>query len=139
MSTVVKVQESKILDILQHFDPALLGHWNPMRKALWASFWGGDFESHAKGKFVEHYDMVRRLVPEERLLEYRVGEGWERLCGFLETPVPEEEFPVTNERNTFGDRIQVMVVMAVGRAAKRVLPVLGGIVAVGVAAWMYGR
>ncbi|KAJ7218446.1 P-loop containing nucleoside triphosphate hydrolase protein [Mycena pura] len=51
----------------------------------------------AKACFVAHYDAVRRLVPRERLLEYHVGEGWSRLCVFLEKPVPEEPFPKLND------------------------------------------
>ncbi|KAJ7216000.1 P-loop containing nucleoside triphosphate hydrolase protein [Mycena pura] len=55
----------------------------------------------AKARFVAHYDEVRRLVPKERLLEYRVGEGWERLCGFLAKPVPAEPFPKVNDTEAF--------------------------------------
>lgn len=60
--------------------------------ALWAK---------AKQVYVEHYAMVRRLVPKERLLEYRMGTGWEPLCGFLGKDVPDEEFPWLNESKEF--------------------------------------
>ena len=37
-----------------------------------------------------HNSYCRRLVlPKERLLEFRAGEGWDRLCTFLDKPVPE--------------------------------------------------
>ncbi|KAJ7214966.1 hypothetical protein GGX14DRAFT_443507 [Mycena pura] len=57
----------------------------------------------AKARFVAHYDEVRRLVPKERLLEYRVGEGWERLymCGFLAKQVPAEAFPKVNDTEAY--------------------------------------
>lgn len=43
---------------------------------------------------------MKETAPKESSLEYRVGEWWKRLCGFLELPVLEEEFLVTNEQST---------------------------------------
>lgn len=37
-------------------------------------------------------------VPAERLLVYRVREGWGPLCEFLGMPVPDEDFPHINSR-----------------------------------------
>ncbi|OTB04865.1 hypothetical protein M426DRAFT_73217 [Hypoxylon sp. CI-4A] len=51
------------------------------------------------GKWVcrEHSNMIRGLVPKERLLEWCVEDGWEPLCEFLGKPVPENEpFPHAN-------------------------------------------
>lgn len=36
---------------------------------------------------------VRRVTPKERVLESRLGEGWEPLCAFLERAIPEVPFP----------------------------------------------
>ncbi|RYP42518.1 hypothetical protein DL767_000206 [Monosporascus sp. MG133] len=48
-------------------------------------------------KDLEHYNMVRGLVPKDRLLEWSVEDGWEPLCKFLGKPVPENEpFPHAN-------------------------------------------
>jgi hypothetical protein len=46
--------------------------------------------------FEEHYARVRRIVPADRLLVYRVQEGWEPLCRFLGADVPDEPFPRVN-------------------------------------------
>lgn len=44
-------------------------------------------------------------MPEDRLLEYKMGEGWKPLCDFLEVPVPEgKPFPRTNDTDGFVDR-----------------------------------
>jgi hypothetical protein len=48
--------------------------------------------------------------------------------------VPDYDFLNTNEQETFGDRIQVAIGLAMQRVMMKVLPVLGGVVAVGVAA-----
>jgi hypothetical protein len=39
------------------------------------------------------------LVPKERLLNYKLGSGWQDLCDFLGKEVPDEPFPRLNERN----------------------------------------
>lgn len=49
----------------------------------------------------EHLAMVRRSVKEGKLLEYRLGQGWEPLCEFLGCALPEEPFPHVNERDAF--------------------------------------
>ncbi|ROV89109.1 hypothetical protein VMCG_09865 [Cytospora schulzeri] len=55
------------------------------------------------GKWVyrEHCNMIRGLVPKERLLEWTVEDGWEPLCEFLGKPVPEEPFPHVNAATGF--------------------------------------
>ena len=37
--------------------------------------------------------MVRQMVPPERLLDYKLGGGWEPLFEILRRPRPEVEFP----------------------------------------------
>jgi hypothetical protein len=59
----------------------------------------------AKERFIAHYEQVRRLLPKDRLLEYRVGEGWEHLCTFLGKPVPEVPFPKVNDAQQYVSRI----------------------------------
>jgi len=44
----------------------------------------------------EHYAKIRGSVAKERLLEWKVQDGWVPLCEFLEKPVPEVEFPSGN-------------------------------------------
>ena len=44
-------------------------------------------------------------VPPERLLVYRVSEGWDPLCRFLGVPVPNTPFPSENSREEFKARV----------------------------------
>ncbi|KAJ7457736.1 hypothetical protein FB451DRAFT_948267, partial [Mycena latifolia] len=48
-------------------------------------------------RLAAHYASVKAMVPEERLLEVEVGEGWGRLCAFLGEEVPQDAFPRTND------------------------------------------
>ncbi|KAL9125084.1 MAG: hypothetical protein Q9217_005656 [Psora testacea] len=140
IKSIVPLSRSPIMNILEPFDPVLLKRWNPMRRGLWTGFWQNqESEDMRKKVFVEHYDRVRRLVPRERLLEYKVGEGWGKLCEFLEVPVPCYDFPVTNDSSTFEDRINVLVGLAVQRSAKRILPLLGAVIVAGIGIWIYSK
>nr|WP_203863755.1 sulfotransferase family protein [Planobispora rosea] len=51
--------------------------------------------------FERHNAEVRAAIPADRLLVYRVGEGWEPLCAFLGVPVPDEPFPRANDSESF--------------------------------------
>jgi hypothetical protein len=51
--------------------------------------------------FERHNAEVEAAVPADRLLVYRVSEGWAPLCEFLDVPVPDEPFPNVNDREFF--------------------------------------
>ncbi|KAG9256220.1 efflux pump antibiotic resistance protein [Emericellopsis atlantica] len=53
----------------------------------------------AKNVYRAHYALVSKITPKERLLEFRLEDGWEPLCQFLGKDVPEEPFPRLNEKN----------------------------------------
>ena len=53
------------------------------------------------GYFKRHTEEVVRSIPEERLLIYEAGQGWEPLCRFLGVAVPDEPFPQVNSREEF--------------------------------------
>ncbi|KAJ9638893.1 hypothetical protein H2201_004580 [Coniosporium apollinis] len=63
------------------------------------------------GKWVyrEHCNMIRGLVPKERLLEWSVEDGWEPICKFLGKEAPKESFPHANNPAEFKKTIEKMV------------------------------
>jgi hypothetical protein len=65
----------------------------------------GDDRGYAISVFTEHNAAVQREVPADRLLVYRVGDGWEPLCRFLGVPVPDEPFPHLNDGESYRRRI----------------------------------
>lgn len=138
MSTIVPAMNSLSLKMFSYIDPDGLSLWMPMLTALLKGFFEQKpFEEIGKKKFVEHYAKVRKLVPKENLLEYKVGEGWGRLCEFLDQPIPEEEFPNTNDSKAFGDRVAVIVKRSVLRILKRAVPVIGALGAGGAALYFF--
>jgi len=44
----------------------------------------------------QHDLYVQQNCPKDKLLVYRIGEGWEPICKFLGVPVPKEPFPHVN-------------------------------------------
>lgn len=52
---------------------------------------------HNTNENIEHCNMIRGLVPNEKLLEWNVEDGWEPLCKFLDKTVPDEPFPHVNK------------------------------------------
>ncbi len=55
--------------------------------------------------FIAHNDAVKESIPPGKLLEFEVKEGWEPLCTFLHAPVPDSDFPRSNHREEFWDRV----------------------------------
>jgi hypothetical protein len=55
--------------------------------------------------FIAHNDAVKEAIPASQLLVFEVRQGWDPLCAFLDVPVPSEDFPRTNHREEFWDRV----------------------------------
>ncbi|KAI8631636.1 P-loop containing nucleoside triphosphate hydrolase protein [Xylariaceae sp. FL1651] len=92
------------LRMLSHFSWAAKMYY-PMLKKFFDTFFEGDFPNRGKEVFLRHYEEVKKMVPPERLLEYRVQDGWEPLCKFLDVPVPKDvPFPHVNENSDFISR-----------------------------------
>jgi hypothetical protein len=81
------------------------GMYQPMLKKFFDTFFEGDFEGRGKDVFKRHYQLVRELVPAEKLLEFKVQDGWEPLCRFLGESIPcGEKFPKVNDNRDFVSR-----------------------------------
>jgi hypothetical protein len=58
-------------------------------------------EEKVKQMFLDHIEDVKKNVPADQLLVMELGEGWERLCKFLDKEVPEESYPSVNSTEEF--------------------------------------
>lgn len=86
-----------------------------------ATFDGRVFDkAHCLRVFEQHDERVRRTVPAERLLVYRVQEGWEPLCRFLGVDVPDEPFPHVNVRDNLLPNIRTAMRLAEAQTGKAV-------------------
>ena len=89
----------------------------------------------AREKYREHYAMVRRVTPKERL-EYRMGDGWEPLCKFLGKEVPEVPFPRANDTEVHEKQMRVIAKKGLRNMLWRVGRMLGPLLVVVLAWWV---
>jgi hypothetical protein len=84
-------------------------HYIRLMSRMWAAqgiFSGGAILPGQLAEAIARYqEQVQRNIPEDRLLVWSVGEGWEPLCNFLEVDVPDAQFPRLNDSKMYNDRI----------------------------------
>jgi len=99
-------------DILSYLDPVYMARIRSVFYAAARGFWKANSNEelldNLRPKYREHYQSIRDVVPRDRLLEYRLGSGWEPLCEFLGKEVPDVPFPRVNESDALQDWIKVM-------------------------------
>lgn len=77
--------------------------------------YSGSFMTCPKSKenwmnqYIIHNAAVQHLVPSHQLLVYKVGDGWEPICEFLDIPVPDKPFPKENVGGQSGNITDKMV------------------------------
>lgn len=94
-----------------------------------------EIESNAREAYDGYYETIRALVPPERRLEYKIGDGWEPLCAFLGRDVPDVPFPYLNSRKAHAESAGAQRDKVFVQAAGKVAPWVLGVVAIGAAAW----
>ncbi|KAJ5699840.1 hypothetical protein N7536_002853 [Penicillium majusculum] len=98
-------------------------------------------QRNAKWVYRDHCNMVRGMVPRDKLLEWSVEDGWEPLCKFLDKPVPDEPFPRTNTPGSYTERADELVKMRLVQCLRNftiTAVTLGGITTA-VVMWWQGR
>ena len=96
---------------LQYLDPQLIGPTSRMFSYVFKDTKGffragnkKELQQNARMIYKEHYELVRRVCPKERLLEFDLKEGWGPLCAFLGKEAPDVAFPRLNERGALAER-----------------------------------
>jgi hypothetical protein len=138
-NTVTSGMYSPLMHRLADWDPAWLGHMRDTHMR-WSRGW---FKVDSKEEqdaispqmFKNHYDLVRRVTPKERLLEYTMGDGWEPLCKFLGKEVPDCPFPHVNDSDAVWEQMAIIARRGLRNAMWRLVR-LGGIgLVTSVVAW----
>ncbi|KAJ4406632.1 hypothetical protein N0V82_010079 [Gnomoniopsis sp. IMI 355080] len=80
------------------------------RKHLLGFFGARDVDElrvKAKNGYKAHYRRVREMVPEGRLLDFKIEEGWEPLCEFLGKEIPVGvPFPHVNDADALKAKLR---------------------------------
>lgn len=69
----------------------------------WQLAFDGKFKNKAYAiqKYLDYNQKVQNTVPANNLLLYNIKDGWEPLCQFLNKPIPNTDFPHSNDRKSF--------------------------------------
>lgn len=78
--------------------------------AGWQGLFHGRFEdkAYAISVFERRIQEVKDFVPADKLLVWKVQDGWEPLCRFLGVAVPDRPFPRLNDREAFQTAVRQM-------------------------------
>jgi hypothetical protein len=60
-----------------------------------------DDRAHAIAVYEKNTAEVQAAFDRRRLLTYNLGDGWEKLCRFLDKPIPDTPFPHSNSAEEF--------------------------------------
>ena len=82
---------------LRQTNPRLNVYMTIAEKMFEKVFGGNLDESNCLRVFNEHNEQVQKNIPSDRLLVFRVEDGWKPLCNFLNKPIPDEDFPHLNQ------------------------------------------
>lgn len=74
------------------------------------------------------------MVPKEKLLEMRLGDGWQPLCEFLGVPVPDQPFPRANDSAALQQTAQ-SILLRVAQVWVGILGTAGAVGYLGFRAW----
>jgi hypothetical protein len=117
--------------VLRYTDPTWTGRWNGLGRswveALFGSTSLATAKANAVGRYEAHYAAIRATVPADRLLEYKLGSGWQPLCKFLGRPEPDAPFPHRNEASTLERAFVRAIQKSLMRSARNVGVVVGGL------------
>jgi len=90
-----------------------------------------DMRAKAKQAYWDHYANVKRVTPPERLLEFKLEDGWKPLCDFLRKPVPNRPFPRVNDAQALEEKITLLcrrgLVHVLRRSLMWSIPVAAGL------------
>ena len=66
---------------------------------IWVGLFKNNFSDRESTELVynEHIGSVKKTIPADKLLVYRINEGWGPLCEFLNVENPETPFPKVND------------------------------------------
>ena len=88
--------------LLSFLDPAFMGEIEAFFGTAYFGFYNRSSKDEifkvAKERYHQYYEHIRAVVPRERLLDFKLTQGWEPVCAFLGKDVPDQPFPWLNEK-----------------------------------------
>lgn len=95
-----------------------------------------ELRAKARDRYRRHYADIRAAVPPERLLDFKLADGWEPLCAFLGKEAPHVPFPKKNPKDAHVKRVKarqdMFLRMAIQVGCRKALPWVFGLSAVAI-------
>ena len=134
-SVLIEEMYNPIVHVLRILDPQVLGPTATMYNYVYRDRRGfcrtdnkKELHDIAKILYREHYEHVKRVCPKDRLLNFRLEDGWEPLCEFLGKEKPDVPFPRLNEGAALAEKFKEF-------EKRSMLLVLRNLILVGVLVW----
>ncbi|MEO6348371.1 MAG: sulfotransferase family protein [Aquaticitalea sp.] len=101
MDTIYFTESMWQFKFLKLFTPFAKKMGNMTSKLIWQRFHKGTMKNKeaAIARYLDHVEVVKAVVPSEKLLIFTADQGWEPICNFLEAEVPNSKFPNVNDRS----------------------------------------
>lgn len=80
-----------------------------------------ELEANERDVYRDHYALIRKVTPPERLLDFKLKDGWGPLCEFLGKDIPEGNFPRVNDKGEYEKKAQIMTYLLFERIWNRFL------------------
>lgn len=121
------------MTILRHFDADLWHHWY-FNSLVYNLFSGTTKRAHPENEqilrqnYVNYNNLVKKLIPNERLrvIKLEEGLGWDELCDFLEVSRPNMPYPIFDDHLELRDTlVGNWIRKAIVRFTAVVAPVIG--------------
>jgi hypothetical protein len=134
---VIRQGYKPIFDYLAYLDPNWTGRLRWLAKKIMKGYFRADTQEqlrdNAKSIFRDHYNLVRRVTPKDRLLEFELSTGWAPLCDFLDMEIPDKPFPRINDTAAMQEKLGIIMRRSVKVGVTRTLLIGGPMCAVLVA------
>jgi len=142
-TNVIAAQWSLMISFVSELDPWFL---RPVRRChrRWATGWmnshcQAEMQEKARRAYRDHYALVRRVTPKDRLLDYQLADGWGPLCDFLGKPVPDVLFPRVNDSEALQELLAIIIKRGLYYAFKRAGRFALPPAVLGLGIWLYYR
>ena len=140
-TNVITAQWSPMISFVSMLDPWFLG---PVRRChrRWATGWmdsncQAEMQEKARRAYRDHYALVRSVTPKERLLEFKLADGWGPLCDFLDKPVPDVPFPRVNDSEALQELLAIIIKRGLYDVFKRALRFILPFAVLGLGIWLW--
>ena len=125
--------------IIAQFDSHFVGKLGSTA-GRWTKGWFGarskvEMQEKTREKYREYYALVERVTPIGRLPQYRLDQGWESLCEFLDRPIPDVDFPRVNEAAALKEKIGLIARRGIHNALRSSVKIIIPLAALTLAWW----